>query len=353
MSPKIFLTGATGYIGGDILYALLKAHPDYEYAILVRNSDKGALVAASYPKVRLVYGSLDDAAILETEASKADVVLHTADSSDHLGAAKAIANGLAKGHTAENPGYWLHISGTGILCWKDQETQILGEAPHQQPYNDLEGVSTLTSLPDKAWHREVDKLVLCSASASVKTAIVCPPTVYGPGRGPDNVRSRQVYGLAKITLEKGQAPILGKGLTEWDHVHVYDLANLLVLLVDAAVASRKGENKDIDKEIWGENGYFLAENGHHVWGEVSQWVADAAYEQGYIKTTEVKPMDISDEQGLTWGLNSKGIAKRAKKFLGWVPTGKSLRDEIPDIVSSEAEILGLKVGYGEKVAGMN
>ena len=96
--------------------------------------------------------------------------------------------------------------------------KVLGEAPHQPPYDDLEGVSALTSLPDKAWHREIDKLVLSAGSASVKTAIVCPPTIYGPGRGPDNTRSRQVYGLAKMTLEKGQAPILGKGLTEWDNV---------------------------------------------------------------------------------------------------------------------------------------
>lgn len=68
-------TGATGYIGGDALHALYTAHPEYEYAILVRNSDKGAAVAAEYPKVRLVYGGLDDSELLEEEASKADIVL--------------------------------------------------------------------------------------------------------------------------------------------------------------------------------------------------------------------------------------------------------------------------------------
>lgn len=31
--------------------------------------------------------------------------------------AKAIAKGLAAGHTAERPGYWLHICGTGMLLW--------------------------------------------------------------------------------------------------------------------------------------------------------------------------------------------------------------------------------------------
>ena len=67
--------GATGYIGGDALYALVHSHPEYEIACLVRNSDKGAQVASQYGKVRLVYGSLDDGDILGEEAKKADIVL--------------------------------------------------------------------------------------------------------------------------------------------------------------------------------------------------------------------------------------------------------------------------------------
>ena len=139
--------------------------------------------------------------------------LDTADSSDHQGAATAIAKGLAAGHTKEKPGFWIHISGTGILTWKDSETKTYGEPPSQPPYDDLENVSGLTGLPDKAFHRDVDKLVLQSASDAVKTAIVCPPTIYGTGRGPVNKRSRQVYNLARITLELGKAPQLGRGLT--------------------------------------------------------------------------------------------------------------------------------------------
>jgi len=104
--------------------------------------------------------------------------------------------------------------------------------------------------------------VLAAGSDSVKTAIVCPPTIYGPGRGPGNKKSRQVYVLAEMTLKRRQAPILGKGLTEWDNVHVHDLSDLFVLLVEAAIKSKAGETKDIDAELWNERGYFLAENGH-------------------------------------------------------------------------------------------
>ncbi len=70
-------TGATGYIGGDTLYALFKAHPDWDYTCIVRNADKGAKVAAAYPKVRLVYGTLDSIDLLEEEAGKADIIYRT------------------------------------------------------------------------------------------------------------------------------------------------------------------------------------------------------------------------------------------------------------------------------------
>lgn len=53
----------------------MNAHPEYEIACLVRNSDKGAQVASQYAKARLVYGDLDDGDILGQEAQKADIVL--------------------------------------------------------------------------------------------------------------------------------------------------------------------------------------------------------------------------------------------------------------------------------------
>jgi uncharacterized protein YbjT (DUF2867 family) len=74
MAPSLFLTGVTGYIGGDFLSLVTEKHPEYEITAIVRNSDKGAKVAAAYPKVKLVYGDLDSADVLEEEASKADIV---------------------------------------------------------------------------------------------------------------------------------------------------------------------------------------------------------------------------------------------------------------------------------------
>lgn len=67
-------TGVTGYIGGDILYALTKAHPEYEYVALVRGA-KGSVVATAYPNIRIVKGNLDDATIIEEESAKANIVI--------------------------------------------------------------------------------------------------------------------------------------------------------------------------------------------------------------------------------------------------------------------------------------
>lgn len=88
------MTGVTGYIGGDALYQIATKHPDYDISALVRDSDKGAQVASQYPKIRLVYGTLDDSKTLEEEAAKADVVLNFA-SADHEAGAKALVQGLA------------------------------------------------------------------------------------------------------------------------------------------------------------------------------------------------------------------------------------------------------------------
>lgn len=57
----------------------------------------------------------------------------------------------------------------GLGTWTDKE------------YNDLSGIEELTNLPDEAFHRNVDKIVIETGvknSDAVKTVIVCPPTIY-------------------------------------------------------------------------------------------------------------------------------------------------------------------------------
>ncbi|KAL4953922.1 hypothetical protein BDW69DRAFT_147100 [Aspergillus filifer] len=348
MPTKLFITGITGYIGGDAFHVLSQEHKDIEFSALIRTEEKAKYVRELYPNVRIVLGGNDDAELIEKEAARADIVLHTADSSDHVGAANAIARGLVNGHSTDRPGYWLHTGGTGILTYFDSEVKKTHGEHDDKVFNDYSGVSELTNLPSAAFHRNVDEIVLKTGiehGDKVKTVIVCPPTIYGRGRGPVSLRGRQVYELATFVLQQQYVPVIGKGLARWNNVHVYDLSRLFSLLVSAATDPSRQD----DAEIWGSKGYILSENGEHVWGELSKLVGQKAHEMGYLKQKpEVKQLSLDDAlktpagfEAASWGWNSRGQAQRAREVLGWKPQERSIEEEVPDVIAAEASRLGL------------
>ncbi|GKT87504.1 nucleoside-diphosphate-sugar epimerase [Colletotrichum tofieldiae] len=324
MAVKIFLTGATGYIGGDALHQLYKRHPDFEYALLSANL-RGPI--SSY------VGGL----ILILSVRVLTHILDTADSSDHAGAATAISKGLVQGHSPSRPGFWLHTGGTGILTYFDSEVKkVFGELD-EKVFNDYEGVEELVNLPAAAFHRNVDEIVLNTGNQhadSVKTAIVCPPTIYGEGRGPISGRGRQVYELAHFILEQKYCPRIGKGLSRWNNVHVHDLSVVFELLVEAALdPSRKD-----DAQIWGLTATSLLRTGSTSGGICL--IKGAAPEVRELSFEEAVKSPAGFEAA-SWGMNSRGVAVRARKVLGWKPQEKSLEDEVPTIVRSEAVRAGL------------
>jgi uncharacterized protein YbjT (DUF2867 family) len=75
MAPTIFITGITGYIGGQVLHDLTKKHPEYQIRGLVRTEEQQKKIAPKYPSVKTVIGDLDSADVLKAESAKADVVL--------------------------------------------------------------------------------------------------------------------------------------------------------------------------------------------------------------------------------------------------------------------------------------
>lgn len=265
-------------------------------------------------------------------------------------APNAIVRGLAT-HGPDHPGYLIHTSGTGILCFGDLERKTFGEAS-TKVYDDWEGIGEVTSLPDTAPHRKADKIVLAAAvehSSHVQTAIVCPPCIYGRGRGPGNQRSIQMPDLTKSTLEERQGFQVGEGLTRWSNIHVHDLSDCYLKLVEAA-ASKGG------KATWGNQGYYFTENGEHVWGNMSKLIAVAAKKKGLIPSDELISVSVEEADRrrkhgfLLWGANSRCKAIRARKLLGWSPT-KVIDNEISDVVEMEARSLGLTQGHAAKAAG--
>ncbi|KAI8231097.1 hypothetical protein K4K55_006331 [Colletotrichum sp. SAR 10_96] len=314
-SPKVFITGATGYIGGDFLYTAYHSHPEWSFSALVRNQEKAEILQEAFPNVRLVLGDLDSTDVLREEALVADIVL-------------------------QRPGWYIHTSGTGILTIEDGRAKTCG-THRTKVYDDWDGVSELLNLPDDAFHRNVDKIVtdtIAWPSKDFKTAIVCPCCIYGPGRGPGNTKSVQVYTLATTVLKRGKGIRIGDGENIWHQVHVQDLSNLYLALAEAAASGGS-------KATWDDEGYYLAENGSFSWGDVEKAVAQAVFEKGLINTSELDVLDWDDTDKVDpagpykWGSNSRGLATRASKLLGWKPVQPKLMDLIGDIVELQAQDL--------------
>ncbi|KAJ5601194.1 hypothetical protein N7510_010728 [Penicillium lagena] len=259
-SPQILITGATGYIGGDTLHAILLEFPHLESLIscLVRKSKHSELLRSTYPSLKLVYGDFDDLSLLEFLASSVDIVIHCANIED-VAPTKALARGLAR-RDRTGPAFWICTSGTDILAWETIRHGSYGE-PREMVYNDMDDIFSVLALPDDAPHRDVEAAQQGATSFRVKTAIVCAPCIYGQGRGCGNQRSIQLPNLARFIIETGNAFMVGRGQNRWPNVHVHDLSNLFVRLTKEALAGG-------GIATWGLDGYYFAENGEHVWGRL-------------------------------------------------------------------------------------
>lgn len=275
--------------------------------------------------------------LIQEEASKADIIYHFANC-DHEPSAHAIAKGLAQ-RESDKPGFWIHTSGTMILATETIRSKAFGDRL-EKVFDDWKNVDELTSQPDDAAHRVVDKIVLAAASGKVKTAIVCPPAIYGPGRGPDNKRSVQIYEATRLFLQRKKAFQVGKGQNIWHQVHVQDLSDLYLLLGEAAANGGS-------PATWNDQGYYLAENGPFVWGEMLESVAKIAHKKNLLPTDSLETISFDEadsmrsRMGLLVGTNSRGVSERGKRLLGWKPKERLLKEELADIVELEARTLGM------------
>ncbi|OGM51251.1 hypothetical protein ABOM_000003 [Aspergillus bombycis] len=315
---RILITGATGYIGGDVLCALTQAFRSCKLTALVRSKEKESLITSRFPSVTPVIGNLDSAAQIASEASEADVVLHLA-SSNHLPSATAIAQGLTK-TTRQSPAFHRSLDpnlGRKLLSGAEVATSSYGQA-RAQNHDDLQGISEIRNIISSSPKRAVDQMLLNFSSEQPN-------------------RSIQLPDLAKATLQLGHGFQVGKGLSCWSNIHIADLSNLIVRLVQEAEV-RQGGNP----LLWNENGIYFAENGKMPFGEISRRVAAFAFQNGFTKSTYVQEINAEIADKLTahgavlWGSNAQYTASRARELLSWKPAGPSMEEEIPRAVMDEA-----------------
>lgn len=334
-SLKLFITGVTGYIGGDVFHAIVEKYPHLEVSsrCLVRSPESGRALEAAYPSVDVVYGDLSDSDLLESAAADADIVLHCADIEDPK-PSQALARGLAR-RERPGPAFWICASGTDNLGWQSIEKKLYGE-PLEAIYDDIDGVDAILALPAGAPHRDVEAVQQAAASPQVKVAIVSAPCVYGRGRGCGNQRSIQLPNLVQYTLQHGKAFQVGRGLSRWPNVHIQDLSDIFLRLVDNALDSG-------GVATWGCDGYYFAENGEHVWGQTAKLVAEEVQRQGFTAATEV--VSWSPEEAdqhlescvLFYGTDARCRARRAREVLGWLPRRHRIEEEITITVATEAK----------------
>src|SRR5262249_3162726 len=144
---------------------------------LVRNKAKAELVATY--GVEAVVGSLDDTAVLQTEARAADAVINAA-SSDHRGAVEAL---IAAMSGSGKP--FIHSIGSSSVA-----DRAMGE-PSDRVFDEATPVEPL---PEKAARVAIDRLVL--AAAGIRSVVLCNAMIYGHALGPP-AQSVQIPALVR------------------------------------------------------------------------------------------------------------------------------------------------------------
>ncbi|GLR90548.1 NAD-dependent epimerase/dehydratase family protein [Bradyrhizobium iriomotense] len=307
--PVIFITGGTGYVGGSFLHLLVTRRYVHDFtirALLRRPADAAAMRELG---AEPVIGSIDDSGLLRREAAGADVVFDTANC-DHQPSARALIHGLSERAraTGTRP-ILIHTSGAGVLSETSNGRGVsLADDPTAEIWDDTDAAAH-AAIPPHAPHRNVDLEVFAAAREGLlKTYLVVPPTVFGKGLGPfaANRMSIQLPRLVHASLASRRALYVGTGEAQWTNVHVADLAELYLLILDAALEDAAPE---------GLAGLYYPTTEYFRWLDAATSVGEVLHTKGLIDSpkamTGLRP-------GWFWGSNVRMRCTNGAK-LGWRP----------------------------------
>ncbi|KAK5124408.1 hypothetical protein LTR85_001625 [Meristemomyces frigidus] len=333
MAPKIFITGGTGYIGGTVLDTIVKRHPEYDVTALLRNVPDN--FSTLYPNVNVIHGDYDSFDVIADAAAQANVVIHNGNS-DHEPSINALITGLLR---RTDPGFLIHLSGTGIVADWQEKTHVGKLNP--KIWSDIDNLDEITSRPDRELHRNVDKIIQTAAadhSDNLRTAIVCPPDIYGPGRGPGKTQSAYMPAFLDAIKKLGAPFYAGEGTNTRSWVHIEDLMTVYLKIIEAAAAG--GEGAD-----WGQEGYYFASSQEASQIDIAKAAGNILKSHGMIDSAEPKAISFEDiaaayvtRSGYRIGTymfaaNSRTRAHRAAKLFGYEPSAPTLWE------SMEADLL--------------
>lgn len=292
---KVFVTGASGYIGGSIAHALQAAGHDV-VGLAHPNADASRLRDTG---IEPIIGTLDDAEVLTAAARAADAVINAA-VADHRGAADALVAALRGSGKS-----LIQTSGSGLIA------DGAGGEPSEAVFTDDD--EPVITLPQRQGRADLCRMVLDAADAGVVSAVIHPTMVYARGTGL-NPNSAQIPMMMRAARERHAGMVVGKGANRWSNVHIEDLADLYVKVL---------EN--------GEPGWsYYAEDGERSMLEIAESISRLLGYGGRVKSFTVPEAEA--EYGEFWVLSSLGANSRVRASnaakIGWKPHHRDLLDDI-------------------------
>jgi nucleoside-diphosphate-sugar epimerase len=284
---RVFLTGATGFIGSAIVPELLKA--GHQVLGLTR-SDAGAqaLVAAGAQAHR---GSLEDPGSLRDGAAQADGVIHCAfdhDFSNFLAncqkdtrAIEALASAL-KG--SDRPLVITSGVGMGSPGPGQPATEDVFNLDHPNPRSasEIAGAAAL--------------------EAGVNVSVMRLPQVHDP------VKQGLITPSIEIARAKGVSAYVGDGANRWAAAHVLDVARLYPLALERGQAGARYN--------------AVAEEGVSA-REIAE-VVGAGLKLPVVSLTPEEAAGHFGWFAMFAGLDMPASSAWTRETLGWTPTGPGL-----------------------------
>ena len=288
---RVFLTGATGFIGSRILPGLLAAGHD---VIGLTRSGAGAdALAAAGASAYL--GTLEDPAGLADGARNADAVIHTAFDHDF---SNFVAN-------CEKDRAVIAALGS-VLRGSDRPLLITSGVGMGNPRNGepaREDVFDAQHFNPRIASEQAGQVLL---EAGVNLSVVRLPQVH------DAFKQGLISPYIEMARAKGRVAYVGQGTNRWAAAHVLDVAKLYVLALERAEA--------------GARYHAVAEEG-----VAARDIADVVGAGLGLPVVSLSEDEAAAHFGWFAMFASADIvasSAKTRETLGWVPTGPGLLDDL-------------------------
>lgn len=293
---KVFVTGATGFVGSAVVNELIGA--GHQVLGLAR-SDAGAesLRAAGAQVNR---GDLQDLESLRSGAANSHAVIHLGFNHDF---SKFQENCEMDRRAIEALGAALAGSGRPLIVTSG--TGITGPTPGRLETEDDPPYTGPGAVP-----RVASELAAAAiAERGLRVSVVRLPQVHDPEK-----QGLVTYAIA-IAREKGVSAFIGEGANRWPAVHRPDAARLYQLVLEKGVAGARYHAVD-------EEGVAFREIAQAIGRRlsvpvVSKSAEEAAQHFGWLAAFVNMDLPASSE--------------RTRKLLGWQPKGPRLIADIDSL----------------------